>query len=526
MVTDNQIARFANLYRGYAFAYGQYEVPKGPVQPGIKNKGKAWTVGDVSNPRPITNAVWRDHLDGTGPGLGIIMLCEDDTCWFAVIDVDDYTVDHVKLCGQIARLNLPLVACRTKSGGAHLYVFFSEAIPAVLVRDRLDEWRAALGLSPKTETFPKQIGRAGDEVGNWINIPYQKAEQTMRYGFTPDGKSCELECFLDLAEKTRVAPEYMGKPYFNPMAEDDFFFEGPPCLQAIHSQGGFVEGTRNEGMFSVGVYLIKRYGDSWAARMDEYNQQMAKLPSVEIAGLIKNLEKKKEKYFYACKRPPLNAVCQRRACLAREYGVGDSGTASAKVEILSVIRYDHPAPDPPLWSFEINGRRVMVDNDTFYSRDLLNKAIMAQAGCVPLHMPPARWLRQLNELVQGADITPMPEDASPTGQLWERVEMYLQQGVNAMSKEEVLTGKVYREDGQAYFRSVDLFSYLEARRVKFKSEQAVWQLLRKHGAEKTVWSFGKKPNVVGCNVWGMPYTANIDDATSGNAPVFGKLDEF
>lgn len=521
MVTESQIARFAALYRGYVKAYGQYEIPKNKsLQPGEKNKGKAWTVQGE-----ITTAVLRDHLDGQGPGLGVIMLCADDTCWFGAIDVDDYTVDHAKLCALIDKHQLPVVVCRTKSGGAHLYVFFTEAIPASIVRDRLDEWRAALGLSPKTETFPKQIGRAGDEVGNWINVPYQNAENTLRYCLKC-GKSMQFDAFLDWAEEHRVTPEYMGKPFFVATGNEDLFWEGPPCLQAIHSQGGFVEGTRNEGMFSVGVYLIKRFGDTWASKMDDYNAEMAKLPSVEIAGLIKNIGKKKDKYFYACKRPPLNSFCQRRACLAREFGVGDAGTASAKVEILSVIRYDHPAPDPPLWSFEINGRRVMVDNDTFYSRDQLNKAIMAQAGCVPLHMPPARWLRQLNELVQSADITPMPEDASPTGQLWERIEMFLQQGVNAMSKEEVLTGKVYREDGKAYFRSVDLFAYLDARRIKYRNEQMVWQLLRKHGAEKVVWSFGKKPNVVAANVWGMPYNVSIDDAGTSTQPVFGKLDEF
>lgn len=519
MVTDSQISRFLRLFTGFSKAYGQYDVKKSN-EPGKKNVGKPWTVASC-----VTKDVVRDHLEGTGPGLGVIMLCDDDTVLFAAIDVDDYAADHTKICNQIARLKLPLIVCRSKSGGAHLYVFMSEPVPAHIVRDRLDEWRSALGLSPKTETFPKQISRAGNEIGNWINVPYQNEDQTVRYAFDPDGKVCTLEQFLTLAEHSMVDREYMSKPHFKAASAQDLFYEAPPCLQIIHGQGGFVEGTRNEGMFSVGVYLIKRFGEGWKAHMDEYNQAMAGLPSVEVAGLIRNLEKKKDKYFYACKRSPLQEVCQRRACLAREFGVGDGGAESAKVEILSVIRYDHPAPDPPLWSFEINGRRVMVDNDTFYSRDALNRACMAQAGCVPLHMPPAKWLKQLNDLVQSADVTPMPEDASPTGQLWERVEMYLQQGVDAKAREEVLTGKVYREDGMAYFRSVDLFAYLESRRIKYKSEQHVWQLLRQHKASKSVWSFGKAPNEVSANVWCMPYTAVVDH-DNGNAPVFGRLDEF
>lgn len=514
MVTSEQLERFAKLFRGYDKAFGQYDTKK-IAEAGKKNVGKPWTV-----PQKITEAAWRDHLDATGPGIGIVMLQANDTCRFGAIDIDDYKVDHSKLCRQIKKLELPLVVCRTKSGGAHLYVFFLEDIPAYTLRDRLGEWCAALGLSANTEQFPKQVSRANaQEIGNWINVPYQNAEMTMRYAFNPeDYKALQFEDFLTLAESARVEKTFMDKPFYRAHSEQDLFWEGPPCLISLHTQGGFAEGTRNEGMFGVGVYCRKRFGDVWESRMDEYNQAMAGLSSTEIAGLVKSLSKKE--YTYNCKKAPLNSVCQRRTCLGREFGIGDAGTASVKVEILSVIRYDYPAPDPPMWSFEINGKQVMVDNDTFYSRDLLNKACMAQANCVPLHMPPARWLNQLNELVQSADTVPMPEDASPTGQLWARIEMFLRQGVNALTKEEVLTGKVWRKDGEAFFCSTDLFAYLDARRIKYKSTQEVWALLRKRGGDKRVWSFGKR----GVNVWCVP-TAEMEE-DEPIKPMFGRMDEF
>lgn len=517
MVSNTQLKRFAELFTGYHKAYGQYDIKK-TAEKGSKSLGKPWTVG-----QGVDAVAWRKHLDGTGPGLGIIMLQADNTCRFGAIDVDDYTVDHTQLHRRVEKLKLPLVVCRTKSGGAHLYCFFEEDVPAAIVRDRLGEWCAALGLSAKTEQFPKQIARANElETGNWINIPFQNAERTMRYAVNDLGP-LNLDQFLDYAESRKVGLAYMEKVMFGVHSEQDLFFEGPPCLVTLHSQGGFPEGTRNEGMFAVGVYCRKRFGDNWEERIDEYNREMANLPSTEIAGLIRSVGKKD--YSYPCKRSPINAVCQRRQCLGREYGVGDAGTASAKVEILSVIRYDHPAPDPPVWSFEINGRRVMVDNDTFYSRDALNRACMAQAGCVPLHMPPARWLKQLNELVQSADVVPMPEDASPTGQLWERIEMFLQQGVNALQREEILTGKVFREHGYCYFRSVDLFAYLDNRRIKYKTEQMVWQLLREHGGDKRVFEFGTKPHSQSANIWIMPYVPHVLD--QGNVqPSFGVMSEF
>src|SRR4051812_36913328 len=122
MVTDNQVSRFSALFKGYSLAYGTYVIGKAVApEPGEKNLGKGKTVTG-----PITPKVWSSHLNGTGPGLGVIMLQDNDTCRFAVIDVDDYLIDHSVLCAKVDQLNLPLVVCRTKSGGAHLYVFLKE----------------------------------------------------------------------------------------------------------------------------------------------------------------------------------------------------------------------------------------------------------------------------------------------------------------------------------------------------------------------------------------------------------------
>lgn len=507
-VTPEQLKRFSTLFTGYTKLYGTYDVRT--TQDNGKRVGKALTI-----PGPISDAVWRDHLEGTGLGIGIIMLREDDTCRFGVIDVDDYHVDHGRLCKSIQRAELPLVVCRSKSGGAHLYVFTSEDVPAVTMRERLTEWTAVLGLSDKTEQFPKQVSRAtGAEIGNWINIPYFDAERGVRFALK-DGRSLMLYEFLEYAEASAVPLRYMTLPTNKTLGEGDLFFQAPPCLELIHIQGGFSEGSRNDGMLNIGIYLKKRYPDDWLKRMDEYNREMANLPAAEIVTVNKSLARKE--YHYTCKRDPIKAVCQRRLCLSREYGVGQAGTASITVEILALTRYDYPAPDPPMWAFEINGKRVMVDNDTFYSKDLLNRAVMGQANCVPIHMAAPKWLEHLNTLIQGADIIPMPEDAGPSGQLWERIKIFLGQGVDAIAKEEVLTGKVYREDGITYFRSMDLFQYLEARRIRYGSEQRVWQLLREKGAKRVQWQWQKGSHQT-ANVWSLKFEKAQDTSEFNQLP--------
>ena len=43
-------------------------------------------------------------------------------------------------------MKLPLIVCRSKSGGAHVFLFTSDYVSAKLMRDKLVQIRAVLGL--------------------------------------------------------------------------------------------------------------------------------------------------------------------------------------------------------------------------------------------------------------------------------------------------------------------------------------------------------------------------------------------
>lgn len=497
MATPEQVKRFSLLFKGYEKAHGRYRIER-LNEDKDKKEGRARTVYT-----PISYSIWDEHLSGkTGEGLGVIMLQANDTCRFAAIDVDDPKINHARLVEAICSRGLPLVVCRSKSGGAHLYLFLNEDVPASLVRSKLDEWRAALGFSKKTEVFPKQISRATpEETGNWINLPYFHAERTDRFAFK-GASALDLASFLDYAESMSVSHDKLKKTKIvdTPKDEEHEFFEGPPCLVAIQNQGGFAEGTRNNGMFSVGVYLKKRFPDDWRAHLDHYNQLMANLPSSELSSsIVKSLSKDKS-FNYKCKESPLADFCDRRACLKREFGVGDSGMASAEYEISNIVRLEYLPPDPPMWAFEVNGRRVLVENQEIYSVDAMNRACLAQANCVPLNINMTQWRKILNKLIQTAEVVQMPGDASPTGQLWGRIKSYIMEGVPAQVKEEVFTGQVWRENGMAYFRSVDLFQYFKQRGIRFQSEQYVWQVIKQHGGKTEMWNLKKSSG----HVWSLP----------------------
>src|SRR5687767_4411927 len=99
-----------DLFQGYEKAYGTYEIKR--VKENGKNEGRANTIS-----APITQNEWDAHIAGTGPGVGIIPLKADDTVSWGVIDIDVNTINHTELEKQCRAMEMPLVICRSKSGG-------------------------------------------------------------------------------------------------------------------------------------------------------------------------------------------------------------------------------------------------------------------------------------------------------------------------------------------------------------------------------------------------------------------------
>ena len=77
----NTVTRFMNLFQGYQQAHGQYRVQKREADG--KMSGRAVTVSE-----PAKEEHFQNHLNGGEYILGIIMLKDDNSCNFGVIDID------------------------------------------------------------------------------------------------------------------------------------------------------------------------------------------------------------------------------------------------------------------------------------------------------------------------------------------------------------------------------------------------------------------------------------------------------
>ena len=185
METEN-IKRFARLFRGLDKAYGTFDIIEKAANG--KAKGKARIVRE-----PRTRATFEAHLNGE-QSVGIIPINEDSKCWWGAIDVDMYPLDHPKLVKRITALNFPLVVCRSKSGGGHIYLFLKESVSAEILQNKLKEIAGEIGYADNTEVFPKQIQlvlERGD-IGNFLNLPYYDQENGLRYAFKENGEAATL----------------------------------------------------------------------------------------------------------------------------------------------------------------------------------------------------------------------------------------------------------------------------------------------------------------------------------------------
>ncbi len=319
--------RLLAAYVGSDAAYGETTVGR------IGRKGKAEANSFVRRGKMTVQQV-QDHIDGK-QGIGAIPINSENMCMFGALDIDVYDLDHAGLQKKIQQLKLPLFHCRTKSGGAHLYLFLDTWHPASLVREYLMEMSIALGFSG-CEIFPKQdsiLVERGD-LGNFINMPYFDADQTTRYCFSRKGEAMDLEEFLAAVEKGRVSRIELDA--LDLTGSKEHFTDGPPCLRILVATGT-VGDMRNNTLLQMGVYAKMKYPDTWEKVVEDYNRKFMSpnLEAKEVLGIIKQLQKKD--YFYTCNVEPFCSVCDKDVCRTKKYGVGGDSESKAQVGGLTVI---------------------------------------------------------------------------------------------------------------------------------------------------------------------------------------------
>ena len=126
--------KFMGIFRGYELRHGRYKIIR-HEQSG-KLSGHAKTVDACP-----TLQDYQDHIDGK-TGIGIIPLTNTNKCYFAAIDVDVYPVDINDIVWRVRRL--PVFVTRSKSGGAHIWLFIPKGVDAIEAITVMKSWAGEL----------------------------------------------------------------------------------------------------------------------------------------------------------------------------------------------------------------------------------------------------------------------------------------------------------------------------------------------------------------------------------------------
>lgn len=384
MIEEADVQRFMALFKGNERSFGSYN-PRAAT--------KMYTVKNGYTDEHI-----RSHLEGE-IGIGMVPILDNDTCWWAALDIDVHgpnaaQVDLIQIEQRITRAELPLITCRSKSGGAHCYLFLSEPHDVGAVRAQLARWAGIIG-HPSAEVFPKQVTLkppAGDKerpLGNWINLPYYASDETERYA-VDGGKQVSLEYFLELAEGRRV-----DLAEFQQVSTDDYVV-GPPCLQKMIEMK-VEEGGRNTAMFQAAVFLKRAYPEDWRKRMEDFNRSaFATAMQPRELRTIRNSVAKKD-YQYKCREEPCRSLCNKDLCRTREHGITDNDMIANEIPLIDAV--EKVVATPIRWVLTIKDKQIEVTTGELFNYDAVRQKVGEKLHIILPRIKNQEWDQYLREIM-------------------------------------------------------------------------------------------------------------------------------
>lgn len=455
--------RFAALFSGMTLAYGQY------------SNNRAKTVKS-----PVGKTQFDRHFQGL-VGLGIVPIGDDGkSCHFGVIDIDNNKVDHYWLVNRIEEFGFPLVVCRSKSGGAHLYAFTQKPIAAVHLRRIMSSFAAKLGFG-SSEIFPKQDEVKPGDVGNWINLPYYNVSDTNRYAFNKLGPLLLPE-FLEMAETIKNGDRLSA--YIQDLEPEGM----PPCLTNFY-RNGVDEGNRNEIMYSFAVFL-KKSGANIEEDLLNINYKVLSTPlSVKEVQQIAQSVGRKD-YQYKCKDPNLKAHCDSVSCRRLKFGVGGNRHEDYHEHMIGCLTKH--MTDPPRWVLDVNGVDIEFSSDDLMNYYRVRILTMERANILAPPLKQEEWLLILKDRLENIRIEEAPTDASVHGDLITAIADFIQVADRSINgRKDLFRGlpvkeENYKDSPVVFFRSNDFIGHLKRRKSPITlTGSALWMAMRKVGCNHT-----------------------------------------
>lgn len=467
--------QFDRLFSGYRGAYGIYVIED---KYSLKKKGKGKTIkGDV------TLDLWQQHLEGTiHSGIGIVPINEDSECYWGCIDIDMYdNFDVYEFAKKVK--DSPLVVCRSKSGGAHCFMFVQQAIPARLMQKILRETAASLGYSG-SEIFPKQVQRKAEgDIGNWLNMPYFNSAEPTRYGIDGNGQRLNAKEFIAYAHKKMMANEEQTSKVSVSIAKDvtfdELFSTGAPCHEALYRRGiRETEDGRNNCLYSIGQQFRRQLPDGWEDMLMRFNASHCSPPLGygEVSMIINSI--KKDDGFYKCKDACCSQNCDKELCRARKYGIGDAETVMPNFTALQKTGGKRDC----LWYLTLDSSETieLTTEELMSPAKVRNRLLESMDS--PIIMPEvkaAEWRKIVAKLMDKS--CEIIEDVNTYEDIfYDYVHEFCKGQRVGKVLTDVLDGKPVLYNDHYWFRMIDFRAFLANKRYPNITPQALSAKLREH----------------------------------------------
>lgn len=499
-MTDTE--RLTALFQGSDLAHGRSELTGGVNTKG-KHEAKCWT-----EKKPAQPADFLAHIEGRR-GLGLSPIASTNMVRWGAIDVDVYNGLSLEAVNQqIQTANLPLVLCRSKSGGPHIYLFLSEWVPAKAMISKLENMASFLGFGD-SEIFPKQamISKADKEpdFGNWINLPYFSGGSTGRYGLSNTNEALHtIEQFYTYCMARQLTATQF-RELFAPEPEATLP-DGPPCLNKLFANR--TNDNRNIILANVAVWAKKAKGEEWEQELDRCNALFpTPLPSGEVETLKKSYGRKE--YRYQCNKTPLCSFCDSSTCKQKKFGVGDGSLMPSSRSLTKVDT------SPPIWYLDVTladgtDHRISLNTEQLQTPRLFQRRCMETIHSMPPTMKAEEWQPIVEQLMSHVTVISIPPEMTAQGLVVETVNEFLEARASDASYEDMLRGLPFRNAEGFHLRLKDLMTYLRGQKVDQLKQHEIVEVLRNNLCART----GQVKKIAGkcVNYITIPIT-NTDEPT-------------
>jgi hypothetical protein len=424
--------------------------------------------GPRDRKEPPTVDLWEKHLAGTYP-LGISPLRHDGMCRWGVIDIDVYDdLDHGALAREIQRARMPLVVCRSKSGGAHIFLFAADWIPQANMNAALVALAARLGHA-NAEVYPPVPGKKG----NCVNLPYLGGSE--RWGVKPTGLDMHVLEFLERAETARCAPAEIARLTKTAAQKPVETAPSSRVLRKLTEMcdeiAGLTDGRKralHDTAFLFGKYVLK----------DRVEADTV-IGRLVAAGVAAGLEPG------AAESHARNGLEGRLRKRGGADGGDDDENEGRFAEIDRIVRI--VGGDEQMWRVTVaDYGDITLPSREVWKNDVFNLRCAEILGVGFRRLSINAWADRLNAALTTAETEAAPTEASTTPLFHDALNDFLFDRHRAEAKEEMLLGKPWHDDktGRIWFRFKDMYKQLcqgPGTPLQGKSRGKIGEMLRSIG---------------------------------------------